>query len=57
MEDIGTSFCGWYGIACDVNGHVPIFDLVENRLTGTLPPEIGNLSRLNKLYLCCYITS
>jgi len=46
-----TSYCDWYGVTCDENGHVTILDLSQNRLTGTLPSEIGNLANLKELLL------
>ena len=49
--------CGtpWKGIGCatgaDGNEHVTSFELNDNNLTGTLPPEIGDLSELIRLEL------
>lgn len=42
--------CSWYGVTCE-NGHVTELNLYENNLIGTLPSEIGDLSRLTDLYL------
>lgn len=42
--------CSWFGITCE-NGHVSYIALVNNRVTGGLPPEIGNLSSLQQLVL------
>eukprot|EP00980_Cylindrotheca_fusiformis_P009969 scaffold2203_cov106-Cylindrotheca_fusiformis.AAC.3 len=38
-----SSHCDWYGIDCDENGSVTDLYLYDNVLSGTLPPEIGNL--------------
>ena len=43
--------CGWYGVICDENELVINLYLGGNRLTGTLPPEIGNFVSLQGLYL------
>jgi hypothetical protein len=37
------SYCTWYGITCDTEGHVTELRLYKNHLSGSLPPEIGNL--------------
>jgi Leucine-rich repeat (LRR) protein len=40
----------WYGI--EVSGdHVTKIDLARNKLNGAIPPELGNLSHLEELYL------
>ncbi len=42
----------WYGITCDPgNTTVQSISLVGNNLNGTLPPELGNLANLQRLYL------
>ena len=39
--------CTWDGVACDAQGtHVTYLDLHDNQLSGIIPPEIGNLSKL-----------
>ncbi|WP_372682051.1 LamG-like jellyroll fold domain-containing protein, partial [Desulfosarcina sp.] len=45
--------CSWHGITCNGDGdRVVIIDLANgNKLTGTLPPELGNLSNLENLDL------
>ncbi len=44
--------CGWYGITCDASGkYITHISLSENNLSGTIPPEIGNLKYLYLLYL------
>ena len=40
----------WYGVTCD-SGHVQVLDLWQNLLSGPIPPELGNLSRLERLSL------
>jgi hypothetical protein len=46
----GDNPCGWAGIGCQ-NGRVTEINLNQNDLTGTLPPEIGNLTALKLLSL------
>ena len=41
----------WHGVATDAGGRVTVLSLEENGLTGTLSPEIGNLSRLGQVHL------
>lgn len=40
----------WYGVRVD-SGRVTFLELIDNYLTGTLPPEIGNLTKLDTLHL------
>ncbi len=40
----------WYGVACSI-GNITRLDLGSNQLTGTIPPEIGNLTNLSYLGL------
>ena len=42
--------CSWYGIACS-GKHVVTVSLRANKLTGTVPAEIGNLTNLHTLYI------
>lgn len=42
--------CSWYGVNC-VGGLVTDLNLGSNNLTGTLPPELGNLLGLRNLHL------
>jgi len=42
--------CTWYGITCE-DEHVTQLSLLGNNLNGALPPEIGNLTALRRLYL------
>ena len=44
---IGT----WYGVTTDDNGRVIELDLSENGLSGTIPPELGSLTKLQWLDL------
>ena len=41
----------WHGVTTDANGRVTKIDLRENQLSGWIPPELGNLSKLEWLYL------
>ena len=41
----------WYGVTTDVSGRVTHLDLRENRLSGTLPSSLGNLTKLQDLTL------
>jgi Leucine-rich repeat (LRR) protein len=42
--------CTWYGVTCD-GGHVTQLFLNSNKLWGTIPPELGDLSGLQWLSL------
>jgi hypothetical protein len=42
--------CSWYGVICE-QGHVVELQLYYNQLSGSLPPEVGNLTHLKALYL------
>ncbi|TXG47545.1 hypothetical protein EZV62_026839 [Acer yangbiense] len=47
-----TSVCNWVGITCDSqNNRVAALNLTSMNLTGTIPPQIGNLSFLVQLSL------
>ena len=46
-EPLGT----WYGVITDNNGRVRRLSLDNNLLTGSIPPELGNLSNLEFLVL------
>ena len=41
----------WYGVAADADGQVARLELHDNNLIGTIPPELGRLSRLQELRL------
>ena len=41
----------WHGVTTDPNGRVAGLNLNENRLIGTIPPELGDLANLQWLYL------
>ena len=41
----------WHGVTIDSNGRVTSLILVHNQLSGTIPPELGNLANLTELYL------
>ena len=47
----GSDLGEWYGVDTDETGSVTAVDLAQNNLTGFLPPELGNLSKLQKLNL------
>ncbi len=42
---------GWHGVETDGGGRVTALDLGENGLAGTIPPELGDLSALERLEL------
>jgi hypothetical protein len=46
----GDPYCSWYGVTCDA-GIVTELTLISNHLSGTIPPELGNLSNLSLLNL------
>ena len=41
----------WFGIGCNEDGHVRALVLDEMGLTGTIPPEVGHLYKLENLIL------
>ena len=41
----------WYGVTTDASGRVTRLVLNVNRLSGSIPAELGNLSNLESLYL------
>lgn len=45
-----TTPCTWYGVTCEAE-RVTRLSLTSNNLSGALPPEIGNLTALRRLYL------
>jgi len=49
LGDEGTE-CTWFGVTCS-GGSVWRLDLQSNELTGSVPPELGNLSNLERLDL------
>jgi hypothetical protein len=46
-----TPECSWLGVSCADDGIVRELDLVDNDLSGTIPPAIGLLDTLLKLHL------
>ena len=49
LGSVGTE-CNWHGVSCS-NGRVTELDLSSNRLSGSLPPELGQLSQLQRLII------
>ena len=41
----------WFGVTTDSDGIVVWLKLYENDLSGEIPPELGNLTKLTTLYL------
>ena len=41
----------WYSVTTDTDGRVTGLQLTDNKLVGTLPAKLGDLSELNSLYL------
>ena len=41
----------WFGVGTDGNGEVTTLSLRANQLSGTIPPELGGLTRLQRLDL------
>jgi hypothetical protein len=42
--------CSWYGVTCEA-GHLGRLELARNGLSGTIPPELANLTEFNTLNL------
>lgn len=42
---------GWFGVGCSEQGRVVALSLGSNQLTGTIPPDVGNLTQLRGLSL------
>ncbi|KAA8543550.1 hypothetical protein F0562_021704 [Nyssa sinensis] len=47
----GSNHCKWSGIACDSSGRVTSINLASKFLSGELPPNLNQLSRLKSLSL------
>jgi hypothetical protein len=43
--------CSWFGITCDNQDNIIGIDLFNNNLVGTVPPELGDLTKLRILKL------
>ena len=43
--------CQWHGVGCDDRGAVSSLRLPANVLSGTVPPEVGDLASLGVLFL------
>ena len=44
--------CTWYGVSCSASGKVVGLTLGDNRVTGSLPTELGLMSTLRKFVVC-----
>jgi hypothetical protein len=42
--------CNWYGVYCS-RGHIIVLNLSNNQLSGSIPPELGNITSLSDLVL------
>ena len=47
----GQALSSWFGVTANAGGEVTSLSLFSNNLTGTIPPEIGNLESLWNLNL------
>ena len=47
----GAPLSAWHGVTTDEDGRVTELSLVQNQLSGTISPELGDLSNLEKLWL------
>ncbi len=43
--------CGVNGVRCSQDGRVLFIDWINKRLTGEIPPELGDLRDLEHLYV------
>ena len=41
----------WHGVGTDASGRVRVLSLFDNGLAGEIPPELGDLANLERLYL------
>ena len=41
----------WYGVTTDVSGRVTVPEILDNRLSGEIPAELGGLPNLESLSL------
>ncbi|CAN1174824.1 Probable LRR receptor-like serine/threonine-protein kinase At3g47570 [Linum perenne] len=47
-----TNFCKWHGVTCSTrHNRITVLDLRSLQLSGSVSPQIGNLSFLRELYL------
>jgi hypothetical protein len=49
LGEVGTE-CSWFGVIC-LSGSVSRLSFFDNSLTGSIPPELGNLKNLSYLSL------
>ena len=47
----GAPLSRWFGVSVDDDGRVTELSFVSNRLRGYIPPEIGDLAKLERLIL------
>ena len=47
----GAPLGAWWGVTTDGDGRVTELNLITNRLRGSIPPELGSLTRLERLLL------
>ncbi|XP_071704785.1 receptor-like kinase TMK4 [Rutidosis leptorrhynchoides] len=46
-----TNYCSWNGVLCDITNRVIAISIPFYSISGTLPPDLNQLSQLNRLYL------
>ena len=51
FSDPNSNSCSFFGVECDNGSNVSILSLSSNRLSGTIPSTIGQLTSLKSLYL------
>jgi hypothetical protein len=51
VDDPDSDHCTWMGVDCDIHGRVSRRMLFDSDLSGTIPPELGNLTSLQYLNL------
>ena len=46
-----SPICDWYGVVCTDDGSIHALELAGNRVTGTLPSQLGLLPALQTLHV------
>jgi hypothetical protein len=47
-----THFCNWFGVICSPSTkRVMVLNLEDQRLVGTIPPSVGNITYLTRINL------